>query len=841
MDFLRLVRREGGESSGLGLGWLLVLAIGGGVLLFTAVGLLLAWRIKARGKPVTTRVYAQRDDHPEAYELPPSSTWLGSLTASSTTRLVKKSRFASESSFSRLSSKTFLPGTLPPILPPLPTYHSFLEQRTVDEAGVAEAAAATTTTSPKKNKTKNKSSIDNTSTNDGGSKTRSRNGSITNWVDEEALHGPVIKRMSFRESWFSKDSWLLRSPTLPNVADGVAEEDQQKIQAGQQAEIQQHSQQKQEHLQHQPQPGGQKIEIQKRQSKTLSTSQTAPELLFPRNADGEARGRQRVIAQTQNPPVRPCATATDLRDILALTEQRLREGVSQSPTKRMRDSPVKSGGVGGGGSVGDLRGGSPVKMTPRGCRAGTPGRGSLTSSTSKRHAAGTPTPSKGHSRNASVRNASISSISSAANSLIRAATQELELPDGGSSPRRVRAKDWEPSRQTQLPEKKTQQQQRHIQIQEPQKKPHRSSSVGSDASSSLSTLYSVGESEDHHSALTHPSRAASQRSARPQQRQNTMAGHGHDPFVDAHSQFDTTRQQLTGPRPFRRSNTVSGRNMTDESAIPAPLRTISVNTRIGRPVTRDSLRTDSFKFPMMAQPRKSVTFVEDNIAREELDIGGSSLGVPKRESISAASSESSMVSVSVYSESTITELPTRYSDGEQGFRRDDSPTPPPRSGPVPRGLDLSSSPLDEREVLSILQASTRPRNLPTPPPSRIFALRDCGTATPTPLSPRPRSRNGPISSNTANSLLLFPTSGSSSEGLGAFPAPSRRSSTSSSVYDQDSVSTTIFEDSDAPDLLAPQQETSSGLGLKTVGSTVAELRRMDSVYSLASAASTYFR
>lgn len=130
-----LTKREpSNESGGIGLGWLLALSLGGGILFFAAVGLLFAWRVRARGEPCTTRVYA--NDVPD--ETPgtgrryggDSNTnsgffGMGSLTASSTTRLVRKKFAESGTSFSRLSSKTYLPGQVPPMLPPLPTYHSF--------------------------------------------------------------------------------------------------------------------------------------------------------------------------------------------------------------------------------------------------------------------------------------------------------------------------------------------------------------------------------------------------------------------------------------------------------------------------------------------------------------------------------------------------------------------------------------------------------------------------------------------------------------------------------------------------------------------------------------------
>lgn len=783
MDYITVLttREVRNESDGIGLGWLLALVIGGGVLLFTAIGLLLAWRIRSQGQQCTTRVYAMDDPTPTGeYEMQPgridstrdSSYFggLGSLTASSTTRLVKKRVAESaSSSWSRMSSKTFLPGQVPPVLPPLPTYNSFLGRGIFLGKGWEGG-------STEESNGGNGSGSGSGSGSGGGERprTRTRMESITDWIDEEALHGPVIKRMSFRDSWFSKDSWMLRSPTLPSLVDAIV---------GSSSKENKEAEQTQQAKQTDSQPHTQPIQVPKRQDK-INTSLTAPELSFQPKSDG--RGRQRVIAQTQNPPVRPSATETDLRDILASTEQRLRDGISRSSTKRI--TPSRSG------------------------RAGTPGR--MTPSQSKRNVTtttGTPTPSPSKKTGLS-RDASVSSIGSAANSLIRAATEELELEmtGAGSLRRRRGSKEWEPLRP------KPSQQQKEVE--ELAQRRRRSLSTDSDASSSLSTLYSVGESEDrdHPGALPAASATAQRNVDDPFY--NDLGGQG-------------GRLQLMGPRPLRRSKTVNAapRTMTDESAIPAPLRTISVNPRVGRAGVKDSFKNESFRVSLLRQlpkPTMAAPSLPEGVVKPE-----ENLVAAKRESLSAASSESSMVSVSVHTESTVTDLPPRSRD-------ESSPTPPP--APSSGAIDLS---------MLVMNANSRPRNLPTPPPSRIFALRDSSSLTMTPLSPRPRSRHGPTpppsTTNSAQQLPCGPTASasSSSGGLGAFPAHSRRTSTSSSVYDQESVSTAIFEDDMAGNTPPPPPppRVPAGLGLKTVGSTVAELRKTYSTYSVASASSMYFR
>lgn len=591
---------------GIGLGWVLAIAIGGGVLLFAAIGFLLAWRIKAHSEPCNTQVYASNPDDP-----------------TSTRRLTKKRFITSTSSFGNLGSRLSL--TFPPVLPPLPTYDSF---RGRDEDGDEERGR------------------------------RREKGGDMNWVDEEAMHGPAVNRITFRESWFSREGWLSRSPTLPNVKTHAEK---------------QHSQQQQNIQQDLPtQVTSQNINVQKRQSKIV-TSQTVPDL----DAD---RGRSRVIAAAQKPPMRPCATETDLKRVLVSTEQRLREGNNRSPVK----TPVK---------------------TPRSSPKKTPHSRSSTRATYRRsiHATPTPSPSKPHSRNASV-----TSIGSAANSLINLATQELQLPAG------PRGKQWKPQPGS-LPDP-------------------RRRSVDSDVSSSLSTLYSIGEAED--GALVLPAPQVT----------------GPDPFVES--------------RGLARSTRVSVPEILDESAIVPPLRTRFLKaggTRFSLPPPTPSL------------PPPSPLLSED---------------VKMKSKLSAATSEASMMSVSVHSISSELTIGPETPNVEV-HRRNRSDT-----SSLDTGLDFSSSPTGEREVLSILIASVRPRH------QSYVTITDLDSP------------------------------------CGLSPSPNRRgASTSSSIYDTDSLYNTIESICNAGE----EQPLPSGRSSLTVGNTVAQLRRMNSVvssYSVASVAST---
>lgn len=684
----RLDDRDDG-TGGLGLGWLITIAVLGGILLFASIGYLLAWKIRQRCAPVTRRVYAT-DPASDHYDPTALTTVLSRrrLLNSQTTMQVLPSD-ASELTLGNGRGDQ-LPWHPPPVLPPLPKSRSF---------GL------------------------------------NVNGLKSRWiVDGESDHGPERRRWSWRDSWVGvmMGSGALATATLPDVEAHAPE--QTPAQAP--TELKDMS------------PVRNEIHVQKkRQSQppaaTLGGSATAPEL----GNDEEERGRSRLAGQTRY--IKPDGTETDLKDILACTEQRLRDGTSRSPVKTPRGSPHK---------------GSPMK-TPR-TGSSTKTRGRVTPSPSKKSIVNTPGTNKS-------RGASVSSIGSAANSLIRAATEELQLPGGMASPSRLRAgQEWSQQPQAQ-----------QLQSTSPQRSPprpsprRRSASLDSDVSSALSTLYSVGEPEDEIS---------------------------NDPFIEnkpAAPPTQDTRQQITGPRPLRRTKTLNegkaSGEVVDESAVPAPLRTISVNShRGGRMGRRGSLRMA----PVLSPPSKRGSV--ETKPKNDLFVGG-------QRSVSEGSE-------SVYTDVTVPESEEEQEDGEvtpKGVKRQESTSNIATPTRVRQGTaDLTSSPLNEREVLSLLHQSAQPRRGLPKPPTKIM-LND-ETLIPTPLSPRPKSQHQ--------------------------RPPTRRASiasTSSSNYDQDFNG----EESDVPTSLPGRRATTSGL--HSVGSTCAELRRMNSVvssYSVASVASTVF-
>jgi hypothetical protein len=187
-----------------------------------------------------------------------------------------------------------------------------------------------------------------------------------------------------------------------------------------------------------------------------------------------------------------------------------------------------------------------------------------------------------------------------------------------------------------------------------------------------------------------------------------------------------------------------------------------------------------------------------------------------------------MVSVSVHTdESTIL-------SGDEGTETPRRPgwATPTRSGER-QSDEIASSPMNEKELLSMLLTggAGRRRDLPKPPSSRILVSEDPYVSTA--LSPRPKSQGRQPNEARDHGHQQRPTGLSRRHSL---------MSTSSSNYDLEEAFSGIPESDSVANL--PRRNTSGGLGPQhSVGSTVAELRRMNSFvssYSVASVASTYF-
>lgn len=743
----RLVRRDPEHvDHPIGLGWLLAIALCGGILLFTTVGLLLVWWVKKSRGPGPQMVYSFAAQN---YGLPPSSS-----------RLTKRRLLGSES-FCKLSSRissrfSFVgPHDEPP---PLPTHESLPlpeRRRTVSRG-----------------------------------RKRSRS-----WVDEDDMHGPRMARnkRNARDSWFGGDGRFTMAPTLPHV-DVVPEEVEM------QAEVPLHH----------PQP------------RWLPRSQTEPRMAPMSNTSmhlngvptGAGPGGPPRISVPQPAHVRPSVTDSDLKGILRSTERRLSEKKSQSPIKGSRSSGVN---------------GSPTKTIHSHSSQRTTASGRSSGSL---RVSGSP-PKRGPSQKISGNN-STSSVGSAANSLIAAATQELQLPGGCSSPSKVRGArreqqqqqerqiepsgssdrtrntiDQSQSLQRHSPPRNSQQRQNtHIammmipqmqtapiqfnhlpypqlpppQVQHhsmpppqqrpPQRNPEHRMSFDSDKSSSLSTLYSTNEPEEE----------------RPRQRQVD------DPFVEKGGPRRwpswQARQRPANVELQRRVKTLSSplltRFIAGEPSCPPPLRPLSA-------MSPPDMGYGGLMSPLLLEPQST---------EYETNGGANGSEFSQIPYLPQAPSEISFVSMSV--DSDVTEVPENETARVDWINSSDSASSSPTT-PTGRSkfseMSSSSSPYDEREIMSLLMATApSQRSLPLPPPSITGPDGSIVTI----LSPAPRG------------------------GL------MRQASTASSTYTLEN----FIADHQAGTLTAsPSHRSIHGPRLS---STIAELRRMNSVlstYSVASLAS----
>lgn len=691
MDLSNISRRAIHGAGGLGLGWILTFSIGGAILLFAAIGFLLTWRVKSRDKEDATTVY-QVSENVEDHR-----------RSIFTKRLVKR-KYAMSRSVSRLSL------SLPPVLPPLPTYNSF--------------------------------------TFFGGNGKRGRSSS---WVEEDRFHGPRVSR-SRRDSLFSRDGWLGRAPTIPTL---MTDDDLEKAQGSQELE--------------------QGIKVQKRKSaETLKPSKTAPELPMP-----EDEAQTSPVRAPSRARVRASVTDTDLRDILRSTEQRLRDGTSRSPSKNSRSSPTKR-------SPQKI---SSVRSTPRkNSPTKTPHSHKTISSEDSTNTTGTvrisripPSPTKRATihvvpTDAQSRQVSTSSIGSAANSLIAEATQELVLPGGLSSPSRMRGRQWDapedPSPEKQNPQKKTS----HKQSAK-EDSPDRRASQDSQASSSLSTLYSANDPEEKDQP---------------------------DPFVERKTpgfMSSESRGSLFGNRASHKR----GRNLS--ISIPGgqsifnttgQLRPSFVSTQaVGGPPISSYLQPPPERF----QRNDTYSRDQDGIALAfPVSNSYTSILTP---SVTTTEGDSTLSLGNRMSESPKPEVPERVRPLLQENRHSVATVPSPST--------MTSSPFDEQDMLSLLMGTAPKRALPEPP--KHIAQVD-QIVMPKPVSPMPRrefSQHLRQMSSTANTIYHDepPVDSPSAISTGS---PLRRSISRSKK--------------DMPNLAPP---TVPSMG--SLGNSIMELRRMNSMVS----------
>lgn len=742
--------RRGTEPTGhtLGLGWLLAFSLGGAVLLFTCIGLLLAWRIKSRPEnntTTTTTIYEVSDG-------PNPGKKLGF-----TKRLTRR-KYVMAQSTSRLSL------TLPPIIPPLPSYQNFV-----------------------------------------GNRKRSRS-----WVEEDKFHGPKVSK-SLRNSWFKRDSWLGKAPTLPSLMLDDAEkgdfddildihgqkretnsqrqqqqgqgqehgQDQRRGQSQQQPQHQQRPQQYQQYQQHQHQP-----------QPPLETSQTAPEFYLEDLVDDLVNHSPSRIQLPVLPPMRASIADTGLRDILRSTEMRLKDG--KSPVKTPNASPTKGSPsktphsqktVSSQGSIGTIGTTGTVRIT----------RVSL--SPSKR-ATIQSIPSNAHTHS---RNASISSIGSAAHSLIAEATHELVLPGGLSSPSRLRGQQWE-----------AQGEKIDLDV-EPRGRP-RSKSLESDQSSSLSTVYSVGEHEE---------KLAEQHS--PQKRASYTT---HDPFVEGFMSGATRlapKPTLFGPRSLKKHGQNMSMSFTPNQAprpVQSQLRQTPVSTQAvgGSPLV--SIVLDP---PTETDPRESEYFksIGNNALALDFPLSPSitSIVTPSVTTMEDSDDGDTIGHTSNRSESPKPALQLSLPTGDSSVTLDDAISP----------STITSSPFDEQDMMALLLSNPAPRRVLPEPPRHISHIDE--SIMPTPLSPRPRRD---FSEQLRKMSVVSNVSSLYDEEI--MPDDPSAVSTGSPSH----RSTLRLTKSPS---LPPPPRSDSVVNVGSVGNSVAELRRMNSMvssYSVASGTSSVY-
>ncbi|GAO18512.1 uncharacterized protein UV8b_06622 [Ustilaginoidea virens] len=764
MEEFEAVRRDG-ESGGLGLGGLLGIALGGGILLFTTVGMLMAWRIKARQNKSPGRAYAIPDEF-------------------SQTRLTKRSLLMTESAVSGFSSRfsSRLSLTLPPIipLPPMPSYSSF---------------SFFFRTPSRKEKAGRRS-----------------------WVGGDDFPGPPVNHKNARGGVFSRDGWLGHVPTVPSMTSIADQEDHIYDKVSESTHVRKnHAQRpyyeeyrKQQQKQQQKQP--EKCHVQNQQRfhaqtdrvvSNFQNSKTAPNLGSPGDFP---RGRPSIICVPAQAHIRPSITMTDLdlRNILRSTDERLREGHSRSPTKQPAQPPSTSG--------------SPVK-TPRARYS------SSIRKVERRHGKqtpSTPSPAKGEPMSTSPRKASVASISSAATSLIAEATHQLELLGGMCSPSRPRAREWEPREKQILspsapglasplftPS--------HSPKRSPQTSPRRNAQQGSpqrprsrdsDRSSSLSTLYSVGEPESEKADAQGRQRVGKGRHSRQELEQQILsaAGDQDDPFVEnrrgtASMGGETLSGQPRRPRPLRVIKSMSPSHFVtagNESLIPRPLRPKSAMAKgvAGRGFDA-GLGPPG---PLVLQPLGARHSLEMPPKREQHVERGQTPQAASRSSFTSAYIPSQEPEAKAMLAREVRDpVWQRESNAGRTCAAGSPPPIPTRHGD--RRSAMSASRSSRKDVPSMILANDAQRRAPSHRPQATASAPD-GPVIPAKLSPR-RS--------------VHRSSGGRS---------SRRGSSGSSPGCSSSTGVPVRRVTSSPSGDAP-----------ALGTTIAELRRMNSVVSSNSATS----
>ncbi|KAG6006491.1 hypothetical protein E4U21_007035 [Claviceps maximensis] len=909
------VARDAIETGLLSQGGLLAIAICGGIILSTSIGFLMAWMVKKRQKKSSARMYTI----PDAY----SQTRL-------TKRPLMMTESAVSALSSRFSSRFSL--TLPPIvpLPPMPSYSNFSffrspSKRRRNRKGTEEDSRQSWVSGeePRGGRARqggrdageawfsrdswllgHASSMLSLGTSERGgghghgSGSGGGGGGVAVGAGGENEDGlkPAPLRVHRAPQPYYEEYRRKQQEAYGNTYRGHPQQQPYQIfqqipqqltplhphQASQQQQQQQEQQQPylQPHQQPHHQPYQQQLDsqhpqdlcVQKRRNENIvHNSQPTPGRANVEALDDATRGRQPAERSLAQPYGRPSMTMTDLglRDILRSTDQRLREGTSQSPVKKHHHDSSSYG--------------TPVKTTPQSRRSSSTRR-------PMRPSRATPSPHKGPNLHISPTRGSVTPAASAANSLIAEATERLVLPGGMASPSRLRGREWAPPAGSQvLPPGGPDSDSSLLLLQTPSRRPDRGNlqgslqdsspsrcdskqgsssekrkSVGSDQSSSLSTLYSVGEPEREEEEIQRQYRLQQEDYRRTDVAQRFVRPAVYDdPFVEKtarHGQsaphpqpphMHVPHDQPAGPRPLKSAKSISPSHMTgikntwraDNYWQPSSAQA----TRSGGVVLggRDGdMRVQETPRRIILQPPppppqqgyQSDLVRSKNESRKETG----------RKELMQSVSESSFTSASVHTlDSDATTLPAcetpkaewvavakSISNGSQSPSAVNFPDHAPTSREE-KQMNMSSSPFSEEEILAMMMLQPSPaantnintnnkknstndnssskRALPQPPRPMPTAL--ARSAAPTALSPRP------------------------SAAITVSPVSSRKVSDSTSYY---STLGLVANANGSPSSRGTNRPRVSR-DVPALGMTIAQLRRMNSVtssYSTTSLTST---
>ncbi|KAG6118530.1 hypothetical protein E4U13_000137 [Claviceps humidiphila] len=855
------------EAPSLTLPKLLAIALCGGIVLFTSLGLLMAWFVRRRQDKSSARVYAI----PDAY---------------SQTRLTKRPLLMTESSGgmngSGMSSRFSL--TLPPIvpLPPLPSYSSLggffrspskgggrwgrRRSRDIDEGswlsggvgfgGDSQAGGLRMSHSRGEageawfsrsgswlggyQRSMTRLSL-GTQAEEGGEGAVTGGGGGVSEYEEGMRPAPLRVQRTWQpryEEYRKRQRELYENPYRGHYRQYSQQSLQQQEQEKQQQQQQQQQKQQEQQLQHQQQqqqlqqlhqlhqqqiksqhlylqmhqpPPQQELRVQKRRhGSVIEGSRTAPNFATLASHDEVPRGRQSDLQLPAPAHIRPSMTMTDLdlRDILRSTDQRLREGISRSPTKK-----------------------TPSVETPY-------RRRSSSARAARRQSRTTPSPRKGAGISIPSTSASVMG-GSAANSLIAEATRRLELPGGMASPSRLRGREWEaqgnessqglppsaPGLESPLHRTPSQSPERASQCGSKQRSPEKRMSADSDHSSSLSTLYSVGEAEREEEEIQRQYRLQREEYRRrdlAQRFERAIRVDGDDdPFVEsappAGSQpgVHETKDIPAGPRPLKSPSHLM-RSKDNASLVvehPRPSSARSVRGGVGRGI---DVRLEPPRRPMILQSPRQDQQSDDVCPKGQQETQHK----VQTKYIAQSASESSFTSVSVHTQdSDATMLPAyeapkaEWAMNAEARRRSSRgrslpvslPTVTPITKKDDEPIDTSSSPFDEEELLLLLLSSgdaSNKRALPAPPRTAMTSL------------------NGPIVPPAALSFPRGP--------LRNGPAPlHRKTPDASSYYSSPGIATSA----NGSPTFRGAANRSAGKDAPALNMTIAQLRRMNSITS----------